>query len=85
MAIVTISAIDEAELKFQPLKVEDRCDSCNAAARVSVLSTKTGLYFLLCAHHVRKHIQTLVSQGCWIFGDTEGSEITEIDNLSDLW
>lgn len=82
ITVKPIVAPDEEDTQMELIKATDRCDSCNAAAKVRVVSTKTGLFFLLCAHHARLHKDALLSAGDWIFGDVTGKEIKD---LMEVW
>lgn len=51
------------------LTLQDRCDSCGAAARI--VATLVSGELLFCGHHGRKFSQALVSQSVQVY-DPEG-------------
>jgi hypothetical protein len=51
------------------LTLQDRCDSCGAAARI--VATLASGELLFCGHHGRQHSQALVSQSIQVY-DPEG-------------
>jgi hypothetical protein len=55
--------------KEQTLKVSDRCDRCNAQARVLVKGLQGELYF--CSHHFNKHEEKLSSWSYEIVDERE--------------
>jgi hypothetical protein len=51
------------------LTLQDRCDSCGAAARI--VATLASGELLFCGHHGRQYSQALVSQAIQVY-DPEG-------------
>lgn len=54
------SKIARPDARF--LTAQDRCDGCGAQAYVRITLTNTGGRLLLCAHHARESIDTLLPQ-----------------------
>ena len=54
--------------KSRELTLEDRCDSCSAAAKV--IATFLNGELLFCGHHARKHLEALKTKAIDIY-DTE--------------
>lgn len=60
----TIPDISRAD--FVQLNLQDRCDSCNAAALVRAVKGDFNLFF--CGNHGRRHVQRLISEN-WLIDD----------------
>ncbi|GAA1011023.1 MULTISPECIES: DUF7455 domain-containing protein [Nocardiopsidaceae] len=64
----------------QPLTAADRCDRCGAQAYVRVLLNSGG-ELLFCAHHMRKHDDSLRKIASDIQDETD--KLTESKNSAD--
>lgn len=57
---------DEFRAETVDLTLNDRCDSCNAAALVRAVKNDKSLFF--CGNHGRKNVAALIAQG-WLIDD----------------
>lgn len=52
------------------LTLNDRCDSCKAAAAIKAVRNDN-LFLLFCQHHARKHSVMLNAQGFQLVGELD--------------
>jgi len=60
--------------KPRELTLEDRCDSCSAAAKV--IATFLNGELLFCGHHARKNLEALKAKAIDIYDTESESQLT---------
>jgi len=60
--------------KPRELTLEDRCDSCSAAAKV--IATLLNGELLFCGHHARKNLEALKAKAIDIYDTESESQLT---------